>query len=301
MTTIPLLVTNPVFQSTELRAGGPAGDGSDNYANKKKLFLSFYHLASDKEVKFKAFIDSYTESFSTAWNYEEVFGRPDPIATFRQTTRNVSVSWSIPASTLEEARLNLQRCNLLAQFMYPGYSSATSANTLSKPPLMKVRFANLIRNAAGGDTSDAKLGGLLAAVNGLNISPVFDDSSGFFDPGTATLYPKTITVSCDFVALHQHELGWSPGGRFNSDELADFPYGRTEAPAPSSAIEERANQGGTDINTVSEDDEGALRAAATDARDIETGFGEGLRAAGEISNDYSGMPSNSINYNEPME
>lgn len=257
--------SNENFQSTELRAGGPAGDGSDNYANKKKLFLSFYHLASDKEVKFKAFIDNYTESFSTAWNYEEVFGRPDPIATFRQTTRNVSVSWSIPASTLEEARLNLQRCNLLAQFMYPGYSSATSANTLSKPPLMKVRFANLIRNAAGGDTSDAKLGGLLAAVNGLNISPVFDDSSGFFDPGTATLYPKTITVSCDFVALHQHELGWSPEGRFNSDELSDFPYGRTEAPAPSQSPESRANQGDIDINDLPEDADGAEVEAEVDA------------------------------------
>jgi hypothetical protein len=265
MTTTPLLVTNPVFQSTELRAGGPSGDGSDNYANKKKLFLSFYHLASDKEVKFKAFIDSYNESFSTAWNYEEVFGRPDPIATFKQTTRNISVSWSIPASTMEEARANLQRCNLLAQFMYPGYSSATSANTLSKPPLMKVRFANLIRNTAGGDTSDAKLGGLLAAVNSLNISPVFDDSSGFFDPGTATLYPKTITVSCDFVALHQHELGWSPEGRFNSDELSDFPYGRTEAPAPSQSPESRANQGDIDINDLPEDADGAEVEAEVDA------------------------------------
>ena len=193
MTTTPLLITNPVFQSSELRAGGATGDGSDNYANKKKLFLGFYHLASNKEVRFKAFIDNYSESFSSAWNYEEVFGRPDPIATFRQTTRNISISWSIPASTMEEARANLQRCNLLAQFMYPGYSSATSANTLSKPPLMKVRFANLIRDAAAGDTPDAKLGGLLAAVNSLNISPVFDDSSGFFDPGTATMVgPKPL-------------------------------------------------------------------------------------------------------------
>jgi hypothetical protein len=248
------------------------GDSSDNYANKKSLFLSFYHLASNKEVKFKAFVENYNESFSTDWTYEEVFGRQDPIATFRQTRRGISVSWVVPAATVEEARENLGRCNLLSQFMYPGYSAKLGANTLSKPPLMKVRFANLIRNAAAADSPNAKAGGLLVACNSLNISPSFDDSSGFFDPGTATLYPKTINISCDFVVLHQHELGWATESRFNSDELSDFPFGGVDAIDPSATPEARANEGEVDLENVPDDSSGEGVEAEVDAAQIDRAF-----------------------------
>ena len=99
------------------------GDASDAYANRKALYLSFFHLASKLEINFKAFVTSYGENFSSDYNFENVFGRNDPIATFKQTTRRINISWSIPAASLEEAKTNLARCNRLAQFMYPAYTS----------------------------------------------------------------------------------------------------------------------------------------------------------------------------------
>ena len=205
------------------------GDASDAYANRKALYLSFFHLASKLEINFKAFITSYSENFASDYNFENVFGRNDPIATFKQTTRRINISWSIPAASLEEAKTNLARCNRLAQFMYPAYTS-TGANTLSKPPLMKVRFANLIRNAARGMDPGARTSGLLSAVNNLSINPVFDDSSGFFDPGVGTLFPKVIDVSCDITVLHEHNMGWGANRGFNRTELADYPFGGVGAP-----------------------------------------------------------------------
>jgi hypothetical protein len=205
------------------------GDASDAYANRKALYLSFFHLASKLEINFKAFVTSYGENFSSDYNFENVFGRNDPIATFKQTTRRINISWSIPAASLEEAKTNLARCNRLAQFMYPAYTS-TGANTLSKPPLMKVRFANLIRNAARGMDPGARTSGLLSAVNNLSINPVFDDSSGFFDPGVGTLFPKVIDVSCDITVLHEHNMGWGVNRGFNKTELADYPFGGVGAP-----------------------------------------------------------------------
>ena len=205
------------------------GDASDAYANRKALYLSFFHLASKLEINFKAFITSYSENFASDYNLQSVFGRNDPIATFKQTTRRINISWSIPAASLEEARQNLARCNRLAQFMYPAYTS-TGANTLSKPPLMKVRFANLIRNAARGMDPGARTSGLLSAVNNLNINPVFDDSSGFFDPGVGTLFPKVIDVSCDITVLHEHNMGWGANRGFNRAELVDYPFGGVDAP-----------------------------------------------------------------------
>lgn len=222
------------------------GDASDAYANQRALYLSFFHLASNGEVNFKAFITSYSETFSSEYNMEHVFGRNDPIATFKHTARRISVSWSVPAASLQEAKTNLGRCNRLAQFMYPGYSGRT-AGTLSKPPLMKIRFANLIKNSIRGPDPGARVSGLLAAVNAISINPSFDDSSGFFDEGVGRIYPKVITINCDFTALHEHDLGWGPNTGFNSAELQNFPFGQANTPrvknSPTNDIAAAANAG----------------------------------------------------------
>ena len=120
------------------------GDYSDTYANQKQLYLSFFQLAGRESVEFKAFVTAYGETFASDWNMEQVFGRADPIATFQATTRRINVAWSVPANSLDEAKSNMRRCDRLMQFMYPGYSGQGFATMLSKPPLMKIKFANLI-------------------------------------------------------------------------------------------------------------------------------------------------------------
>ena len=235
-------------------------DPSDAYANEKKLYLSFFHVASRKKVSFKAFVTDYGESFATQWNGEQVFGRNDPIMTFQSTKRTIRVAWDVPAASLSEAKENMRKCDLLAQFMYPAYapdrdehgnalpgsSSPGRANTLSKPPLMRIRFANLIRGT--GDSADAQLGGLLAAVSSLSVAPAFGDE-GFFDPDQATLYPKLIKISCDFTALHEHRMGWSgdEGNIFGNPERGNFPWGLPGEPDPSlsdaQAVEDVMNEG----------------------------------------------------------
>lgn len=218
------------------------GDASDAYANQRALYLSFFHLASNSEVNFKAFVTSYSETFSSEWNMEQVFGRNDPIATFKSTARRISVSWDVPAASLAEAKTNLGRCNLLSQFMYPGYTAQT-AGTLSKPPLMKIRFANLIKNSSKGPDPGARVSGLLAAVNAITITPSFDDSTGFFDEGVGRIYPKLFTINCDFTALHEHHMGWSPGSGFNSSELQDFPFGQAVRPTIGGDTSPAADEG----------------------------------------------------------
>lgn len=204
------------------KASKKFSDPSDTYANQRQLYLSFFHIASQKSVAFKAFVKDYGESFTSDWNSEPVFGRMDPIMTFRNTTRKINVSWDIPAASLMEAKQNMRNCNLLSEFMYPGYTLQGLANTLAKPPLMRVRFANLIRGV--GDSPEAEIGGLLVAVGSLSVTPSFDDGAGFFDPAAATLYPKLITITCDFSALHEHPMGWDEGDKiFGYGEW--FPWG----------------------------------------------------------------------------
>jgi len=205
-------------------------DASDAYANVKQLFLSVFHLPSQLEINLKAFVETYNETFTSNWNQEMVFGRNDPIATFKDTGREITLAVKSPAFSLQEAQSNLAKCNRLAQFLYPAYQQSNRANTISQPPLVRIRFANLIKRANSGDTPHARDGGLLGFITSLNITPDFEE--GAYDPDAATLFPKSISISISFKPLHEHDLGWGPEIGFENSETVNFPFGRTDLSVP---------------------------------------------------------------------
>ena len=67
-------------------------DISDGYAN-EGMVITFDPIHVKGAVSFKAFITSYTETFSSDFASEQVFGRIDPIHTFKQTSRNGTISF----------------------------------------------------------------------------------------------------------------------------------------------------------------------------------------------------------------
>jgi hypothetical protein len=89
--------------------------------------------------------------------------------------------------------------------LYPEYSKIDNASTISKGPLIKMKFANLIYDASRGPGGDVRTSGLLGVISSYTWTPLMDE--GFFDPGNK-LYPKSIQLSIQFAVLHQHTLGW---------------------------------------------------------------------------------------------
>jgi len=271
-------------KKNNLGPGFKVVDGSDAYANEKGLLLRIEHVASGLDVMFKAFITQYNENFDSNYTPEEVFGRFDPIMTFQNTKRSFSVQWDIPAFSIEEAKINLAKCNRLAQFMYPAYDRQNQANTISKPPLMRIKFANLIRNAANN-------GGLLVAVGGLVITPDFAaDGAGFFDPGSETLYPKNISINLtNLTVLHEHQIGWGAEIGFNDDAYTQYPFGQTDGvfEAPSSR-----NQGNEVSQQVTSEQ---VQPQITEAPVVETNAADEENIAaetiqvGDLSYDESGQ------------
>jgi hypothetical protein len=262
----------PIFSS---------GDASDAYANDKALYLSIYHLAANQEVNFKAFITAYNQNLTSDWTPEQVFGRNDPIMTFKNTTRKLNLSFQVPAASLEEATRNLVRANKLAQFMYPAYSDRATldgglewgirANTISKPPLMRVSFANLIGDPLKGQSSQASRSGLLVAVGTLNITPSFEDD-GFFDAGVGVLYPQLITIDMDCTVLHERDLGWDASGQigqetfgFSNPANSNFIFGFPSQPPPGTNTSAPNPENATDEAVTADlDDEAADAQNVTD-------------------------------------
>jgi hypothetical protein len=229
----------------------------------------------DAKVKFKAFIETLTQSFSSNWNSQTVFGRMDPIHTFQNTQRTISLAFKTTSINAEEAAENLKKINLLTRMLYPTYddpgqrvmtkdglkTSASNALTIAKPPLMRVRFVNWIQSSPNK--------GLIAAISGFEYNVDWSEE-GVFDY-LNNLVPKTISVSCTLNVLHEHDLGWSQDGKWLGSTTensgvggSNFPFVTSQSPietspskqfddpgAPVSAARDMANQlGSTSGNSV---------------------------------------------------
>jgi len=161
---------NEKFNVNKMNGGGPLPsfvDASDALANQKRI-ITFYHINSDHYVAFKAFIIAFTDTYSSDWASEQVYGRNDPIYMFKNTTRKISLTFKVPAATIGESYENLGRVQKLLQFLYPNYSGLrprdyspsteswndvpgmAHANTISGAPLVRLQVMNLARRRENG-------------------------------------------------------------------------------------------------------------------------------------------------------
>ena len=222
---------------SEIFDSGFPGDPSDSYANHYDFYIEFYSLVADQSIAFKSWLEDWGDDFTSQWSPEEVYGRMDPIQTFKRTTRVMNLGWKVIASSIYEAGENMRRIQLLQKFLYPGYKiqdytingEETPIGTLARAPLFRVQFANLIMGAESvAGAIDAKENGLLCALNGLSVRPSPED--GYIDgDGTGglrgQLLPKAWTLTTQLSILHEHFLGWDTDGNWIG--AANYPYGQS--------------------------------------------------------------------------
>lgn len=197
-------------------------DGSDVLSDYKGYVLDFYHVPTDRGgIKFKAFLESWEDNFEQRWNDENVYGRMDPLSTYGGTGRNISISWRIPAMSVADGVDNLRRVSTLANMQYPVYEDNTGLVTrISTPPIMKVKFANIITDPTKPPKAPAKVAGLLCRMDGITVT---NGEEGWFDPEPGVLIPKNIILTVNLIIFHSHKLGWTPDGRIRPGGEG-FPY-----------------------------------------------------------------------------
>jgi len=190
---------------------GSSSDGSATYANKTGQVLEFVDVRNaNNGVYFTAFLSSFSQSFTSNWNTEEVLGRMDPISTFKNTTRTISLAWEVLASNKQEAEDNLDRSNQLVNLLYPSYDDSANALAMARPPLIRLKYANLI--TSGGFDQN----GLLGFITSVNWNPVLE--MGYFHGGK-DIYPKVISLSIEFTVIHERKLGYGKDGNMLEYDL----------------------------------------------------------------------------------
>jgi len=203
------------------------------------------HLPTNLTISFKGWVSEFKDAFSSKWNTETVYGRMDPLATFQNTTRQISIGFDVPAGDGNEASNNLAKLNRLVEFLYPVYSSGpgrTIQNTLKAGPLIGLKWTNMMGNAATGDKLVGYLDGVTYAPD-LNQGSFFstgmstdvtdvttpsDNEEGYRTREVATssdraFVPKLYRVNLNFTVLHTHLTGWygSPGNYTFGNNEAD--------------------------------------------------------------------------------
>ncbi len=201
-------------------------DKSDMLANVRGQVIDIFHIPTGRSVKFKAFVTAFSDKYTSDWTAEDVYGRMDPIQTFKKTSRKISLGWEVVAGSLEEAVDNLERCTELFQMLYPVYAAgegSISASSITAGPLFRLRFTNLLQDVSNapspGSTATAADNGLIGTMSGFTYEPDFQ--AGVFAVGSGTIYPQTIKLQCDYTVNHTHGLGFDDSGEKREPV---FPY-----------------------------------------------------------------------------
>ena len=204
----------------------PFFDPSEALYSKKKHTIEFFHIPTGQTVTFKAWLTDFNDKYESEWGEEEVYGRMDPIQTFKGTKRSIDLAWDVVAASHEEAVSNMKMCMLLFQMLYPTYTGSGTGGvgtSMQAPPLFRLKFVNLVMDVTAGtkpgETSSAEVGGLVGTISGFSYSPDLDQ--GFFDEGVGTVYPQTLQLECTFTAMHTHRLGYGADGELRQK---GFPY-----------------------------------------------------------------------------
>ena len=183
-----------------------------NYADSKSYYFHFYSVVSGEHVKFPALLTQLDDKFSPNWNPQKVFGRQDPILTFQGTERTIDVAFDVPSIDINQAKDNLLELNKLIKFLYPGFSTQGSANTISASPLLRIKFANLIYDQTSGspayDPDDPN--GLVCGITNFSHSFKFDGTAGWVDEENSAI-PASFSISFSATILHTHDLGYIDG------------------------------------------------------------------------------------------
>ena len=229
------------FNYSKYNSEGVIQDPSDAYAN-AGFVISFYHIITGQSLKFKAYITNFNESYNSDFSGEPVFGRADPIYGFRNTTRQVSLTFQAPASSTGEAYENLAKAQKLIQFLYPAYKNLDNNNalTITQSPLVRLKVMNLLSRPQGFSnsnpsevsnstlydnysTSDEPINGVLGALMNVTVMHNIENADiGVFEKTSNTILPKVIEIQLNFAPIHEHPIGWNEGGTFSEPS---FPYG----------------------------------------------------------------------------
>jgi hypothetical protein len=155
-------------------------------------------------IHFRAFIDSFSDSYNAAWSSTKFVGRGEDFYTYNGFTRGISIGWTVAAQSKAELIPMYQKLNYLASNLTPDYST----NGYMRGPMMRITVGGYLYSQPGFITS------LTYTVDNnstweIGINDGFNDTNfntqenikSISDPTVKEL-PHMIRVSMNYTPIH---------------------------------------------------------------------------------------------------
>lgn len=125
--------------------------------------------------------------------------------TIKLAKSNKNVVNPLPQKNLKATVNNFYNASSLATTLEEGLSLRDGANIMSAPPILKIKFSNLIQEEGGSD-------GLYGYVDGFNFTP--NINLGYFlDEKNNLIIPKSYKISLTFNVIHVKPRGWKTNNK----------------------------------------------------------------------------------------
>ena len=190
-------------------------------------------LISGETVRINGTMTALSDNWNSSFNEEVVYGRIDPIPTYSNTTRAISVSIDLVPITkggntiANSSQASQIKIGKIARMCYPGYQSmdlgsgvSFNAAVLKSSPLVEIQHANVICSPDGGP--------LKAYIKSFNTNIQYDGLYSLANATNATaestaIYYNRISISLEFGILHDQPMGYSENGNAKP-QFSTYPY-----------------------------------------------------------------------------
>ena len=178
------------------------------------------HLPTKKKVAFEGWVTNFSDTYTSQWQEEMVYGRMDPLATYQNTRRSITLGFDIPNDDQQHSIGNMAKVRQLIKFMYPLYEKGalSQQNTVQAGPILALKWTNLISSPNNAGEK------LIGYINGgLSYTPEVAEGGFIMGPLASGLgtehhtfasvknyFPKKLSLSFTFTVLHTHLVGWAP-------------------------------------------------------------------------------------------
>jgi hypothetical protein len=234
----------PIYRASNVNSQqtSPEADGLLNDLCKFRIAAINNDNPSLKDfMHFRAFLNSFVDNYNPEWNSVSYVGRGDKLYTYSGFTRQVTLSWTVVAQSVQELVPMYKKLNYLASNTMPDYSPSG----YMRGPLVELTVGAYLFDQPGFINSLTYTANFEAGWEiGINDSGNDRDGAGNIatNPGkTVGVFelPKMIDVSMTFTPIPEF-LPRKP----NLDKylsLANDPF--TAGSQVSSSLNLRANEG----------------------------------------------------------
>jgi hypothetical protein len=195
----------------------------------RKIEIHFYGLHVEMPVSFPGFVTEFSDSYTSNWNSQNVYGRMDPIPIYENTQRSISVGFKIVPASIGEAGYYQSQLNKLVQMLYPKYSEIDQLKLLNAAPVFRLKFGNLI-SAGPKAAGTAENNGIAGYITDFNVSANLEEG---YMSDKLLLVPKTWNISFSYNVLHDETPGFGDDNTFYLDKSFDgaeaYPYGTSHS------------------------------------------------------------------------